>query len=102
MTAGYDTLIVTFSDPICVLDRMFLPCMGSGKSEGMDRRLRKHTHDPDKRPYGSHHFRIQYGARGGMAQKAYLHCGDERILSAWRWKHRPLAHEVKTHKTERA
>jgi hypothetical protein len=23
MTAGYDTLIVTFSDPICVLDRMF-------------------------------------------------------------------------------
>ena len=23
MSAGYDTLIVTFSDPICVLDRMF-------------------------------------------------------------------------------
>lgn len=23
MTVGYDTLIVTFSDPICVLDRMF-------------------------------------------------------------------------------
>ena len=37
-----------------------------------------------------------------MAQKAYPHCGDERILSAWRWKHRPFAHEAKTHKTERA
>lgn len=34
--------------------------MGSGKSEGMDRRLRKHTHDPDKRPYGSHHFRVYH------------------------------------------
>ena len=31
MNAGYDTLIVTFSDPICVLDRMFYsPTWGAG------------------------------------------------------------------------
>ena len=29
MTAGYDTLIVTFSDPFCVLDRM-LDCPAWG------------------------------------------------------------------------
>ena len=40
MTAGYDTLIVTFSDPIKVLDNMF--------SDG------KYEVYADKRAYGSH------------------------------------------------
>ncbi len=81
MTAYYDTLIVTFSDPIRILDMM---CTDTC-TKGVDRELRKYKNDPDKRTYGSHYFRIQHGACGGMAQKIYPHCRNERILKVWRY-----------------
>ena len=64
MSAGYETLIVTFSDPIKVVYA-------------------------DKRAYGSHHFRIQHALRKGMAHTLHGYRRHKGILSAWRWKHRP-------------
>ena len=61
MTAGYDTLIVTFSDPIKVLDNMF----SDADAWGTD------TLKGWVRAYGSHHFRIQHALRKGMAHTLY-------------------------------
>ena len=66
MTAYYDTLIVTFSDPIRILDMMCTDtCDVATLKEWIER--------------------IQHGACGGMAQKIYPHCRNERILKVWRY-----------------
>ena len=93
MSAGYETLIVTFSDPIKVLDNMFADADAWGTdslkgwvedyestrftqinghtavitSEYNMPCVKKHEVYADKRAYGSHHFRIQHALRKGMA-----------------------------------
>lgn len=73
MTAGYDTLIVTFSDPICVLDRMFADAdaWGTDTLKGWVEDYGKYEVYANKRAYGSHHFRIQHALRKGMAHTLY-------------------------------
>ena len=96
MTAYYDTLIVTFSDPIRILDMMFTDtCDVATLKEWIE------SYEPYKRTYGSHHFRIQHGACGGMAQKIYPHCRNERIQRCGGTQYRPHPKQT-THKKERA
>ena len=75
MTSGYDTLIVTFSDPIKVLDNMFddVDAWGTDTLKGWveDYESTRFTQYADKRAYGSHHFRIQHALRKGMAHTLY-------------------------------
>ena len=65
MTAGYDTLIVTFSDPIKVLDNMF----SDADAWGTDT-LKGWVEDYESTRF-SHHFRIQHALRKGMAHTLY-------------------------------
>ncbi len=68
MGDGYETLIITFSEPIEVLDSRFEDI----DTWGVDSLKKKWVDDtrphasPDKRLYGSHHIRIQHEARKGM------------------------------------
>ena len=70
MTAGYDTLIVTFSDPICVLDRMFADADAWGTDT-----LKGWVEDYESTRFTQinerHHFRIQHALRKGMAHTLY-------------------------------
>ena len=82
MNDGYETLIITFSEPIEVLDGRFEDHrhMGRGQPEEVGGRLRDHTLHPDKRLYGSHHIRIQHEARKGMVEILHAHSGNEGIV----------------------
>lgn len=81
MNDGYETLIITFSEPIEVLDGRFEDI----DTWGVDS-LKKWVDDyettrftPDKRLYGSHHIRIQHEARKGMVGTLHAHSGMKEL-----------------------
>ena len=86
MTAYYDTLIVTFSDPIRILDMMFTDtCDVATLKEWIEGYESTRMTPINEHTAVITSERIQHGACGGMAQKIYPHCRNERILKVWRY-----------------